>query len=336
MTLLATGGNGFVMGNLIRAWLEANPAGRVVALDRDPPDAAAARFLAAVGDRIAWIEAELCGDSWPARLPAGIDAVVHGAAVTPFPYIDADGSARDPERERPAEAVEVNVGGTLALLDWARANPGLRRLVNVSSGAVYGPARGPTPLREGDATAPQSLYAITKLTAEMAVCRFAELFGLPAVTVRLGAVFGPLDRATGARHVRSAPWCAAHLALAGETLVPDDESAVGDWLHAADAAAAIVLILRAPALRHRLYNVAGGRVETLAELLAAVAAEAGARIGPASPEMANVRGDAGRRRGGWGGYDIARIAGELGWRPPPLRRRIADYVAWLRADGRAA
>jgi nucleoside-diphosphate-sugar epimerase len=335
MALLVTGANGFVMGNLVRAWLESEPAGRVVALDRDPPDAAVTEFLAPVAAGVAWVVADLREPGCAAALPAGIDAVVHGAAVTPFPYIDADGTRRDPERDNPADILAVNVGGTLALLDWARAVPGLRRLVNVSSGAVYGPARGAAPLREEDATAPQSLYAITKLTAEMAVRRYAELYGLPAVTVRLSAVFGPLDRATSARHVRSAPWQAVHLALAGETLVADDESAVGDWLHAADAAAAIVSLLHAP-LRHGLYNVASGGVETLGGLLAAVAAETGARVGPAGARGANVTGDAGRRAGSWGGYGIGRITAELGWRPRPLRHGIAEYLGWLRTNGRAA
>jgi nucleoside-diphosphate-sugar epimerase len=336
MSLLVTGAHGFVMGNLVRAWLESEPAGRVVALDREPPDAAVTRFLAPVAARLSWVTADLRDPGWAAALPAGIDAVVHGAAVTPFPYEEAGGTRRDPERERPADVVAVNVGGTLALLDWARALPGLRRLVNVSSGAVYGLARGPAPLREDEATAPQSLYAITKLTAEMAVRRYGEIYGLPAVTVRLSAVFGPLDRATGTRHVRSAPWQAAILALAGERLAPDEEDAVGDWLYAADAAAAIVALLRAPSLRHTLYNVASGGVETVGGLLAAVAAETGARVEPAAPDRANITGDAGRRAGGWGGYDIGRITTELDWRPRPLRRGIAEYLDWLRTNGRAA
>ena len=59
MSLLVTGGHGFVMSNLARLWLDRHPHERVTILDRDHPDEAARRFFAGVEDRIRWIAADI-------------------------------------------------------------------------------------------------------------------------------------------------------------------------------------------------------------------------------------------------------------------------------------
>ena len=70
---------------------------------------------------------------------------------------------------------------------------------------------------------------------------------MPSASVRLSAVFGPMDRETRSRHVRCVPWLIAHLAIAGEELRVSAYDAVGDWIHASDVAEAITRLLRAPA-----------------------------------------------------------------------------------------
>jgi dTDP-D-glucose 4,6-dehydratase len=62
---------------------------------------------------------------------------VHGAAVTPMRYIDAEGRPRNPEREDPMRVIEANILGTARALDWARRLPALTRFVYVSTGSVY-------------------------------------------------------------------------------------------------------------------------------------------------------------------------------------------------------
>ena len=39
-----------------------------------------------------------------------------------------------------------------------------------------------------------------------------------------------------------------------------------------------------------------------------------------------------RRKGRFGAYDIARMRGEFGWRPRPLRDAMRDYIAWLKEN----
>ena len=335
MTILVTGGNGFVMSNVVRHWLESDPAEDVVILDAAPADDIARRFFAGVASRIEWSESSILDrDHWaPLLAGCGITRIVHGATLTPHPFVAADGMPRDPEREGPQRIIDVNLMGTVALLEWARSLPGLQRFLYVSTGSVYrddGPAEHGRPLPEDGYVGPTTLYGISKYAAEMVVQRCSELFGLSVVSVRLASVYGPMDRETSSRHVRCMPWKVAHLALAGEELRANAYDGVGDGIHAADVAAAIALLLRAPAPRHPVYNVASGRAETIGTLLAIAGEKLPVKARQCARSEANLVGDPDRRQGQWGAYDIARLSGELGWRPAPLRQRFHDYIDWLR------
>jgi UDP-glucose 4-epimerase len=334
MSVLVTGGNGFVMSNFIRQWLEHEPAGHVVVLDSSGPDGAAQAFFAPVANRIHQVKASvLDADAWSDEIaPDEITHIVHGATLTPHPYVDADGSPRDPERENPRRILDVNIAGTVTLLEWARDLPRLGRFVYISSGSVYGdegPNAGAAALPEDGYVDPVTLYGISKYASELVARRYAKLYGLPAVSVRLSSVYGPMDRVTTSRHVRCVPWLVAHLALAGETLHVYAHNGVGDWIHAADVADAIARLLRAPSLSHSTYNVANGRAETVQTLLELTAEKVTLTSRPSSKSDANVFCDPDRRKGQWGAYDISRLRNELGWEPVPLRQRMHDYIDWL-------
>ena len=139
MTLLVTGATGFVMSVLARHWLDAFPNERVAVLDAAAPDAAALRYFASVADRLDVVVADVTHPAaWQAALAGGdITHIVHGATITPLSRGTAAESKREPEAENPGRIIDVNVMGTVALLDWARSLPTLQRFIYVSSGAVY-------------------------------------------------------------------------------------------------------------------------------------------------------------------------------------------------------
>src|SRR5215813_13450723 len=137
MKAVITGGGGFVMANLVRRWLEANPGHQAVVVDAAPLGDAARRYFASVADRLRFVEGDVASPELWTRLPADADYVVHGAAVTPHAYTDAEGQRRDPEREDPLRVINVNVIGTVQALNWARNLRQLRRFVYVSTGSVY-------------------------------------------------------------------------------------------------------------------------------------------------------------------------------------------------------
>lgn len=334
MTLLVTGGNGFVMSHLVRHWLASHLAERAIVLDNAPADPAVRDFLAPVADRIVALTGDIADPSgWEGSLPvAELTHVVHGAAVTPHPYIDADGTARHPERENPRHVLRVNIDGTAEILDIARRLPNLRRFLYVSTGSVYsddGPSKPGQPLPEDGYVAPKALYSVSKYASELIVRRYGQLYDMSCVAARLSAVYGPMDRVTGSRNVRCLPNLVANLAVAGETLKVSGMDAVGDWIHADDVATGLAALLRPAMLRHPVYNIAYGKAETVETIIAHVSERIPVCVEMVTAAEANVVCDPDRRAGQWGAYDVSRLHDELGWSPAPLKERVQGYVDWL-------
>jgi UDP-glucose 4-epimerase len=91
--------------------------------------------------------------------------------------------------ENPVFDMRVNYGGTLQVLEYARAHR-VRKVVLASSAAVYGDA-APPPVDETDATRPVSPYGIHKLASEYALAYGATVHGVPSTALRFFNVYGP-------------------------------------------------------------------------------------------------------------------------------------------------
>ena len=166
MAILVTGGSGYVGLNVVEALAR---AGReVVSFDMTLPPAVAAVELSALPGKVHAVDGDLmdAGALDRAFRAAPIEAVIHTAAVT-------SGPAR--EAAEPARVFQVNVLGTIGLLEAAR-RASVRRVVITSSGAAYGESLYRPGLMDEDATPvlPTTLYATTKYAAERAARRLAE------------------------------------------------------------------------------------------------------------------------------------------------------------------
>jgi nucleoside-diphosphate-sugar epimerase len=240
---------------------------------------------------------------------------------------------REPEADLPSRVIEVNVMGTVALLDWARSQR-LSRFIYVSSGSVYrdhGPDRPGEPLPEDGYVMPRQLYGISKFTSELIVARYGQLFGLPVASVRLSSVYGTMDRATATRTYRHVPNQIAHMALAGVKYVRVNSlCGVGDYVHAEDAARAIAALLSSSELRYGVYNIAAGETTTLGEFVLWAAEKVpGFRAEEVAPTEADIFQDPALRDGAWGAYDISRIFADTGWKPRGRRDAFHAYMDWL-------
>jgi UDP-glucose 4-epimerase len=336
MTLLVTGATGFVMSVLGRHWLDAFPSERLMVLDAAAPDAAALRYFASVADRLDVVVADVTQpDTWRPALGAGnITHIVHGATVTPLSRGTMAEAKREPEAENPGRIIDVNVMGTVALLDWARTLPGLQRFIYVSSGAVYkhhGPDRPGEPLPEDGYVMPRRLYGISKLASELITERYGDLFGLSTVSVRLSSVYGTMDRITPSRNFRHVPNRIAHMAVRGVKRVRVNTlAAVGDYIHVEDVVRAVVSLLRSPALRYAAYNIAAGTLATVGDLVGWAAEKApGFQAEITAAADADIVQDAMLSDGMWGAYDISRISAETGWKPRPVREALHAYMDWI-------
>ena len=221
------------------------------------------------------------------------DLVVHLAALL-----------QDACQQEPAEAIRVNVDGTLNVLESCRWL-GVRRVVFGSSIAAYGECDDL--MREDDAPSTRiGLYGMTKRIGEMLGERYAELHGLEFVALRYSGVFGPGKvHSPGMALVRQrVKECASGRDVIVEGAAGDERSHL---THADDAAEATCCAAVHPAPRHRVYNVGGPpqNYVTLREFHAAVRAlvpTAGAAL---------WRGQ-GR---GSGPVDVARLRDDLGFSP---------------------
>lgn len=175
MTVLVTGGAGFIGSNLVRELVALGH--HVVAFD--DLSTGSARNLEDVSGRLDLVIGDVRDASAVRRAARGASAVFHLAALG-----SVERSIGDPFTSH-----AVNVDGTLNVLVAAREE-GAKRLVYASSSSVYGDT--PTlPKDESMAVSPLSPYAASKLAGESYCRAFFRSYGLGTVCLRFFNVFGP-------------------------------------------------------------------------------------------------------------------------------------------------
>ncbi|MEZ7983704.1 MAG: NAD(P)-dependent oxidoreductase [Paracoccaceae bacterium] len=340
MTLLITGGGGFVMSNLARKWLEQLPDEHVIVLDSGPMDDALERYFEPVRDRLSYVRGSVLDAKLLDQIAQDhkITRIVHGATVTLFAPETSDGKPiKNPETDTPDKVLEVNFMGTVRMLELARRIDDLKCFINLSSGGVYnddGPEpAGPMP--EDGWVDPPEFYGISKYAGELVAKRYGKLFGINVASCRLSGVYGPMDRWRPSRAYHCPPYVVVHRALEGKTIRINAPEAVGDHLHAGDVAAGIIALMRkSDPFEYDTYNIALGQAVTLEELVEAVAQVVPGTSWEVRPEAeCDVVMNPDDKHGRWGAYDISRIQKETGWQPRALRDALTDYVDFVKKFG---
>jgi len=140
----------------------------------------------------------------PVRADIGVASEIHAALaeIRPDAVLHLAAYLQFACEKNPAEAVRVNVDGTLNVLEACRSL-GIKRVVFGGSIASYGERADL--MREEDPPTPSTgLYGMTKLLGEMLGARYAALHGMTFVSLRYGGVFGPVEQfAQGLRGARS-------------------------------------------------------------------------------------------------------------------------------------
>jgi dTDP-glucose 4,6-dehydratase len=177
---LVTGAGGFIGHHLVRrlidegvevaAFLRYTSSGQHGLLERLPPEYQGA-YEAHLGD--------LRDFEAVRRAMKGSDTVMHLAALIGIPYSYVS----------PGDVADVNVGGTLNVLQAARELDGVKVIVT-STSEVYGSAQT-VPITEDHQLHAQSPYAATKIGADQLALSFYRAFGLPVGVCRPFNTFGP-------------------------------------------------------------------------------------------------------------------------------------------------
>ena len=257
------------------------------------------------------IEGDLADFSVAQRAVAGVDYVLHQAAIPSVPR-----SVQDPITSNRA-----NIDASVNVLVAAR-DAKVRRLVYAGSSSAYG--NQPTlPKVETMGTAPLSPYALQKLVAEQYCQMFTQLYGLETVTIRYFNVFGP-------RQDPSSPYSGVislfirALVEGKQPTIYGDGGQTRDFTYVANVVDGVLRACTAPNASGEVINVAtGGRI-SLNELFRTLKGLTGASVEPiyAETRAGDVRDSQ---------ADIGKAKRLLGYEPTvTLEQGLEQTVTWFR------
>lgn len=166
----------------------------------------------------------------------------------------------------PHSYIQSNVVGHLNVLEYARHSKSVEHLAYASSSSVYGEREAELGFKETDRVRePASLYAATKLSAEMMSESYARLYNIPQTGLRFFTVYGPWGRPD------MAYWIFTEKILAGEPITlyaPDIMKR--DFTYVDDIVDTLPTLLAKPPNGHKIYNLGNSAPNTLYELVNAV------------------------------------------------------------------
>jgi UDP-glucose 4-epimerase len=190
-----------------------------------------------------------------ARAVRGTEVILHQAALNSNPR-----SIKEPG---PTNA--VNVGGTLLLLEAARA-AGVRRVVYASSSSVYGDTPG-LPKTEEMPLSPKAPYGVSKLAAEYYCRVFTQVYGLPTVSLRYFNVFGPRQH-PDSEYAAVIPRFLRRMLAGKRPVVFGDGEQSRDFTAVENVVAANLLAAETTRGIGEVFNVACGQTSSLNQLVA--------------------------------------------------------------------
>jgi UDP-glucose 4-epimerase len=189
----------------------------------------------------------------------------------------------------PREYNAANVTGTVSLMEAMR-DVGVKRVVLISSGAVYGD-QGEQPLRESAVPDPRSPYAVSKLAAEYYVKTIGDLWSIETVSLRVFNAYGPGQHLPPS-HPPVIPNFLRQAIRGGTIVVHGDGSQTRDYVYLDDAVIAMIAASTAPGLDNLVINVGSGTETSVRELMRLVVEVTGSR----AEVMFNPRTDPGVSR----------------------------------------
>ncbi|MBA4375552.1 MAG: epimerase [Anaerolinea sp.] len=163
----------------------------------------------------------------------------------------------------PREYNQVNVGGTVTLMEAMR-DVGVRRVVFISSGTVYG-NQPVQPVSESATPNPRSPYAVSKLAAEYYVKSIGSLWGIETVCLRVFNAYGP-----GQHHPPvHTPVIPSFLRQAwenGTIVIHGDGNQTRDYVYVDDVVSAMSAASTAPEINQLTINVGSGSEVSVRDL----------------------------------------------------------------------
>jgi len=305
MSIMVTGGTGFIGNRIIRKLLDRGE--EVVCFDLAPPR----NNLEPYADRINFYRGDI------SQIPHLLEAIntfkvhklIHMAALLP------------PDTEdRPHFGMSVNIQGTNNVFEAARWT-NIQRVVYASSIAVYGVQEtfGNRPINENDLSDPVNVYGMTKAANDFAAGRYRERYDMDIRGVRICTVFGH-GRVTGMTGMIGGLMMSLP-AVGKPVTMQFDPNEASPMIHAEDAAEIFVQVSLSNNLQHPIY-ISGGHLATIQDIANIVKEYV--------PEAQITTGD--RPVPHVYLVDNSRMLSDIGYEMAPLRVRVLEHMNDARAE----
>lgn len=251
--VLITGGAGFIGSHLANELYKRGALVRVLDdLSSGDPAALDARVALSRGD------VRDVPRLW--SLLQGIDVVYHLAARVSVPASVL----------YPREYNDVNVGGTVALLEACRDVGTVKRVVLGSSATVYGNQLA-QPVNERMVPLPAVPYAVSKFAAEQYLFTIGRQSGFETVALRIFNAYGPGQQAPPT-HAPVVPQFARQILGRGSVLVNGDGTQTRDFVYIDDVIDALRSAGTAAGVDGQIINIGSGEEIAINDLIAQIAA----------------------------------------------------------------
>lgn len=317
ISILVTGGCGFIGSNFVHYLLEHEPNVHIVNLDALTYAGNLANLAkAAHHPRYRFVHGDITDPEAVRAAMQGVHSVIHFAAES-----HVDRSIQDS-----SPFVRTNVVGTQVLLDAARAAK-IEKFVHISTDEVYGSLGSTGYFTEETPLAPNSPYAASKAASDLLVRSYVHTFHFPALITRCSNNYGPYQFPE-----KLIPLFISNLLRNEQVPVYGDGQNVRDWIHVRDHCAGIAAVWRRGRVGE-VYNLGGRSERTNLQLTHALLAA----LGKSKSLIRYVPDRPGHDRRY--AIDCSKSERELGWQPTiafedGLRQTIdwyRDHADWIAA-----
>jgi dTDP-glucose 4,6-dehydratase len=227
MKMLVTGGAGFIGGNFVHYTVKNHPDYDVTVVDK-LTYAGDKRLLEPLGDKVTFVEGDICDAELMDRLVGETDVIVHFAAE----------SHNDNSLKHPWPFVQTNIVGTYTILEAVRKHD--KRLHHISTDEVFGDLELDDPNRFNEHTPyePSSPYSATKAGSDHLVRAWIRSFGVKATISNCSNNYGPYQ------HIEKfIPRQITNVLSDIKPKLYGTGEQVRDWIHVDDHNSAVHLIL---------------------------------------------------------------------------------------------
>jgi nucleoside-diphosphate-sugar epimerase len=306
LNVLVTGGAGFIGSNFVRPLI----AGRHEIVVLDNLSSGYRRNLDPFPS-VRFIEGDV-------RDPAAVEEAVRGAEVI-FHLAASVGNKRS--IDQPIDDAEINVIGTLRVLEAAR-KAGVRKVVISSSAGIFGELKT-LPISEAHPAEPDSPYGASKLCAEKEGLAYAKLYGMEVVCLRYFNVYGPNQRFDAYGNV--IPIFVFQMLRGEPVTIFGDGEQTRDFVNVHDVVQANIKAALAPGVSGA-FNIGSGTRISINDLVELLKCRSGlnpvVRHGP--PRAGDVRDSL---------ADIGAAQKAFGFDPTvTMDRGLCEYIGWARTE----